>query len=467
LRRELRPAEAACTFDCESLSEQDMVCVGVRLTRCQYARLLGLRCNLPLRFSAKHWRRPAGFAADERAERLGALLAAGLEVAFLQNTRSATAVLRWPDPDSLLPAETAWFGEEAFVRHAASSPSQLRSSSPACRRAFLQQSSLDEPFRVALLNVWVSEALLKAVDFSEHWRDQNDSEDWLEVSAEDLDREMLARQEEFDAFDLRRTTGQSQARSAATSTARLAPAGESRGPLGCESAQVAQEELARLGSQLSGFLARASGLEGVDAAGGMGTGDGVASPGDRRIAAGAAEGVRAGTAGPCARATEGSDSDSDGSGSELDVLGMEGEDFGSDDSNSSGDDMDSGAVPGQGFRECFAELDEQLAEALDAPLAHDDAESAAPTVVGLPLSSRHIKVHGGDDSAAGTSATAASHLGLHAMEHVLASYCAEHSLAPGPASLLLGELGLAATGIHEQRGATAASGPCRGLDSMD
>eukprot|EP00434_Breviolum_minutum_P036852 symbB.v1.2.032667.t1/scaffold3953.1/size47576/1 len=111
----------------------------------------------------------------------------------------------------------------------------------------------------------------------------------------------------------------------------------------------------------------------------------------------------------------------------LDVLGMEEE-----------AEEDEGEEEGEGeagdMKDYFSELDDQLENILDGDLP-DEAEGGEPRVdgkTGMPLSSRHVKVHDSD----------ALELDMHAMEHVLASFCSENQLEPGPASLLLGELGL-------------------------
>merc|ERR1712194_264654 len=124
-------------------------------------------------------------------------------------------------------------------------------------------------------------------------------------------------------------------------------------------------------------------------------------------------------------ASKDDDSDSDdGSGSgDLDVLGMEDpEDSGSSDSGAEQKEKE-----GEGFRDYMTELDEQLEGLIDT--APQEEESGKGK---LPLSSHHVKVHN----------TGPLELDMHAMEHVLASFCNEHQLEAGPASLLLGELGL-------------------------
>merc|ERR1712139_30706 len=144
-----------------------------------------------------------------------------------------------------------------------------------------------------------------------------------------------------------------------------------------------------------------------------------------------------------------SDSDSEGS-DEVDVLGMEEEP-----ENASGSDDEDEECTAEEMHKYMTELDEQLEE--QEGIAEQSAQEgeAAPqgdqetTEHGLPLGSHHIKV----------DASEPLELDLHAMEHLLASYCSEHHFEPGPASLLLGELGLAGGGR-----AVVATGS---LDSMD
>merc|ERR1712048_175011 len=88
----------------------------------------------------------------------------------------------------------------------------------------------------------------------------------------------------------------------------------------------------------------------------------------------------------------------------------------------------------------MAELDDQLGSALDdhITVGEDECSAKADTASGcnnrggIPLNSHHVKVHAAEPL----------ELDMHAMEHMLQSFCAEHQLQPGPASLLLGELGL-------------------------
>eukprot|EP00401_Gymnodinium_catenatum_P064318 CAMPEP_0117554412 /NCGR_PEP_ID=MMETSP0784-20121206/50742_1 /TAXON_ID=39447 /ORGANISM="" /LENGTH=670 /DNA_ID=CAMNT_0005351579 /DNA_START=1 /DNA_END=2009 /DNA_ORIENTATION=+ len=400
LQRQLVGDEASVRFDCECLSENEVVCIGVCLTRCQYARLAGLNCNLPQRFSLARWKSPTGAAPDRKAMRLGQMLCAGLETAYLQGSQGATAALRWPSPslqDAILPPQVPWWPDDAFARHAAQCSPPVGQASLAARRAFAQQEHLDAPFREALSRMWLDPP---SVDLASHWRDRDDSDEWLHVSAEEIDREMSARQAEFDEYDRRKAA---------------APAERAMGAASAATADQLQKELAAMGQQLSGLLERTSGSAGVDV---------QASQADAAMAR------------PMAQSGD-SDSDSDSDGSDgvqrgqdggIDVLGIEDdEDSGESDEGA----MDGREDAGSEFRGYMAELDEQLEGVLDAGGPQANTDSA-----GLPLHSHHVKVHGGD----------AVELDMHAMEHLLASFCSEHQLEPGPASLLLGELGLAGRG---------------------
>lgn len=409
LRRQLEGDEADVHFDCEGPSAQETACIGVRLTRCQYAWLMGMRCQLPQRFTQKHWLPPPAFGgnADDKAMQLGAKLCAGLEAAFLQGTKSATAALRWPDAKAdqavLLPRVLPWTPDEAFARHISMLQPTVNTGSAASRRAFLQQSELDEPFRRAFSRALGSAN--QAVDLTDCWRDVDDAEDWLHVSAEELDKEMMARQAEFDAYD----------RASASRGAE-----ESKRPAGMEGpeAEKLQQDVAALGKQLSGLLTQASCLDGVEVAG-----RGAA---ESKGAAAAAAGAAAAAPG---NARGGDRGDSDDSGSEeLDVLGLEEEEESSEDAEES-----HGRDHGGSIHEYMSELDEQLESELDSKIPAADVGGQGLNDGSLPLGSHHIKVHH----------TGPIELDMHAMEHVLASYCSEHQLSPGPASLLLGELGLA------------------------
>eukprot|EP00439_Symbiodinium_sp_Y106_P016554 s3394_g2.t1 len=181
------------------------VCVGVRFTRLQYARLKSLRCQLPQRFGRQKWRAPKGLetSVSEKAMQLGAMLCAGLEAAYLQGPRSATATLRW----SRLPSSQAcpWTSDSAIQKHLQHGGTLERASTT---RAFAQQHDLDEAFREAFLRVYEDRELLAAVDLEAQWRDRDDLEEWLQVTPEELDREMKVRQEEFDRFDQKRAVSQ-------------------------------------------------------------------------------------------------------------------------------------------------------------------------------------------------------------------------------------------------------------------
>jgi len=419
MRKALTGPAANVRFDCEAVSEKDMICVGIRFTRCQYARLMGMRSQLPQKFTQKHWR-PAGGKVCEKTMRVGAMLCAGLDAAFLQDPQSATPALRWPAHElneALLPEIPPWFHDAQFAQHAADLQVPLRFDSPLTKRAFEQQRSLDEPFRPALMAAMKHEAV-KGMNLAKFGR-ADDSDDWLQISGEDLDREMQRRQDEFDAYDSKRATS-GPGGEAASGRAEAAASETEPDKL--------REELAAMGKEISGMLERASCLEGVEAT--------AATGGSRETSGGG----------------NADDSDSDGS-NEIDVLGMEDDNL--DDPDSDGEDGEL-RFSEEEMREYMAALDEQLEEqegleeqTAPEPTSQSAAESAEQD---FPMTSHHIKV---DDSAP-------LELDLHAMEHLLASFCSEHHFEPGPASLLLGELGLAGgTGGYRGKGQAGS------LDSMD
>merc|ERR1711972_929980 len=88
------------------------------------------------------------------------------------------------------------------------------------------------------------------------------------------------------------------------------------------------------------------------------------------------------------------------------------------------------AEAGSTIRDYYEELDDQLGEILDGGEA-EGATNLTESKDGLQMNSRHVRVHAQEPIS----------LDVHAMEHVLASYCQESNLEMGPASLLLGELG--------------------------
>jgi len=426
-RRELQGEEANVYFDCEGLPTEETACVGIRFTRLHYARLAGLRCQLPQRFARKHWKQPAKGAVEEKAMHLGATLCAGLEAAFLQGTQSATAALRWPssavDPDAVLPPLLPWAPDAAFAKHAKALRNPVVATSPTARRAFVQQSALDEPFRQELMRALRDERLAAAVDLAVHWKDSDDAEDWLQVSEEELDREMQARQAEFEAYDQRRSSAKSAG-------------GDKKAP---NNAEDLAKEFAAMGQKIAGMLERSSCVEGVE------TGAQPAAKGLGVLA----EALKSAT-----NASKGDDSDSESSdGSELDVLGME--EVGAEAGSGSEEDEEEEEARGdrEGMYTYMSELDEQLADVLDGEDMRGVTEAPPPTAGGLPLTSHHVKVHGGG-----------LELDVHAMEHVLASYCSENGLEPGPASLLLKELGLAGVVAAGGRGRAESGG---NLNSMD
>ncbi|CAE7760223.1 Ecd, partial [Symbiodinium pilosum] len=395
-RRDLPDELSKLHLDCDACPDEATVCVGVRFTRLQYARLKSLRCQLPQRFGRQKWRAPKGMetSVSEKAMQLGAMLCAGLEAAYLQGPRSATATLQW----TRLPkaqADCPWRSDPTIRKHLQHEGSL---AGVAAARAYSQQHNLDDPFREAFLRIYEDQELLAAVDLETHWRDRDDLEEWLQVTPEDLDREMKVRQEEFDRFDQKRAASQ-----------KSAPKEPSQGA----SAEELQAEIAQMGSKISDLLQGTSSVDGVEGA--QKSGATVSTDADSV------------------------DSDS-GSDEPLDVLGME-EEFeeASEEEEEAGQD---GKDESGRMEEYFSELDEQLESALDGETAGQEATDKNDA---LPLSSRHIKVHASDPL----------ELDMHAMEHVLASFCSEHQLEPGPASVLLHELGLAGGGRAEE------------LDSLD
>eukprot|EP00929_Paragymnodinium_shiwhaense_P008756 TRINITY_DN112723_c0_g1_i1.p1 TRINITY_DN112723_c0_g1~~TRINITY_DN112723_c0_g1_i1.p1 ORF type:complete len:721 (-),score=205.04 TRINITY_DN112723_c0_g1_i1:97-2193(-) len=436
LRRVLSKEEAAVAFSCEELQPADMVCVGVRFTKCQYARLVGLHCQLPQRFTQKHWKTPPGFKGDEKAMRLGQMLCAGLETAFLQSPQAATATLCWPQQKfhaALLPPVAPWWMDSSFRKWAEQLEQPLSQTSVGTRLAFAQQEQVEAPFRRSFLHAINDASLGKALDdFAEHWRDRDDTEEWLHISSEEIDREMAARQAEFDAYDQRVAASSSTSKAVGAQAAAdgIAP-----------DAEKLQKEVAAMGQHISELLEQQSGATGVDISNDN-------SSGKKSTASTAAPGER--------------DSDSDVSADDdevLDVLGMEEGDDSEDDDE---DEQNSASPDGGGdFRTYLSELDEQLAGTLDA----DAPQDASAKGGSLPLHSHHVRVHD----------AAPVELDVHAMEHLLASFCSEQQLEPGPASLLLGELGLSKVGRGEAavRGGYSAGRPAeataapQALDSLD
>jgi hypothetical protein len=405
LRRQITGEASRVKFDCECIAAQDMACVGIRFTRCQYARVMGLRSQLPQRFTQKNWQSTKG--GDDKSMRIGAMLCAGLEAAFLQGAQSATAALRWPSSkfnDAFLSSDPPWYRDRAFTQHASAIEPALSGKSCLVRRAFEQQRNLDEAFRPALMQALNSD-IVKSIDLAAYWCDQDDKDDWLQISSEELDQEMQRRQEEFDAYDRKRSAPHNKGDIAAKAEA-------------VSSSAVPEElrkELASMGREISGLLEKQSCLEGVEAAT-----TAASSPAPKG---------------------EGRDGDSDSEESELDVLGMEDEAQEEDDDEDD-DDMSGEQWSAEEMHKYMEALDEQLEEQEEheGSCTEGDVVPGQSAEEGFPLGSHHIKV----------DSSQAVELDLHAMEHLLASYCAEHHFEPGPASLLLGELGLAGGSSHGQ-----------------
>jgi len=434
-RRNLNNEESRIRFDCEGLEDSDMTCIGIRFTQCQYARLLGLRMDLAQRFSMKHWRQPRAANVGEKAMRVGATMCAGLEAAYLQGPKSASAVLCWPAPnlcDKLLPTCLPWLADTAFASYFSSLRRPIDAKSTGARRAFHQLSQLDVEFRPCFVRALQDEGLLEAIEFDNYWRDHDDDDAWLCVPPHELDTELQSRQAEFDAFDRRHgkhaqqeTNGQSG--QAATSN----------------EVDEMRKKLAAMGQEISGLFQRASCMDGVDVAS-----DCKFSPQSGGVDHGKL------SSGTC-NADDVSDTDGSGSG-DLDILGMEEEPSSDDEDSDEGGESAGRTKDKETIYEYMAEMDEQLEQALDSGCPESDAKGAAKqhSANGLPLGSHHVKVNSAEPL----------EIDLHAMEHVLASYCSEHQLEPGPASLLLGELGLAHSIPHSPKaqGCVVSS-----LDSMD
>jgi len=237
--------------------------------------------------------------------------------------------------------------------------------------------------------------------------------------------EMQRRQEEFEKYDKKRESTQKDNSSANRAEAAAAAA----------MPEQLRAELASMGREISGMLERASCIDGVDAAPTPNTtaSDASGTQGQREL------------------------SDSDSEASDIDVLGMEDEP----ENQSGSDDEDGEDLTPEEMREYMAALDEQLEEheSREEPNSSSTVppgrteETGRNTDAGLPLDSHHIKV----------DAAEPLELDLHATEHLLASYCAEHHFEPGPASLLLKELGLTGAGS----GAGYGGNPAGSLDSMD
>merc|ERR1711972_1266608 len=97
----------------------------------------------------------------------------------------------------------------------------LNRHSHLVRLAFEQQRALDEAFRPALMDAMGSE-VVQAVELAMHWSDEDDPDDWLQISSEELDHEMQRRQEEFDAYDRKRSSTARAGRDAAADRAEAA-----------------------------------------------------------------------------------------------------------------------------------------------------------------------------------------------------------------------------------------------------
>ena len=132
---------------------------------------------------------------------------------------------------------------------AAALKSPVVATSVAARRGYVQQDSIDDPFRQELMRALRNPRLEASVDLAAAWKDSDDAEDWLQVSEEELDREMAARQAEFDAYDKRRAAAKDAQKTGAS---------------GAANPEDMAKEFAAMGSQITGMLERLSSVDGVD-----------------------------------------------------------------------------------------------------------------------------------------------------------------------------------------------------------
>lgn len=421
--------DRALRFDCECVADK-MVIIGVRLTRCQFARISALRIKLPQRFTQTHWRLPQAEKVDPKAMRLGALLCAGLEAAYLEGSQSATSALRWPATSvvSKSPTLTAyfrstspWYKSRSFLAavRAQGAPDPIDSEwSAAIDRAFAQQHSLDADFQTEFMDMYEKVGRNGELDLRQHFRDADDDSSWLDVEPQDLDNELRRRQEEFDAYDAKRkASSDAKANEDATDA----------------EVEAIRQELGSLGGNLAEMLQKTSSILGVE---------------KNKQA-----GIKA-------------DDDDEDEGSGDDPFFFDGEeDADSDEGNADPGEADAdGDIGGlhKDMKSYMSALDDELG-ALDAEAADFDLGPNSEDRVGanehatddqnneeMSLGSHHIRTD-----------IAPVELDSHAMAHLLASYCAETHMDPGPTSVMLRELGLKLPGPP----VGAAGSSC--LDDMD
>jgi len=274
--------------------------------------------------------------------------------------------------------------DSAFSRRAVSLP-DLDTHSVAARRAFTQQQGVDSPFRPALLRA-IGHKGLESIELAALYRDEDDAEDWLHISVEELDRELADRHAEFEAYDKRH--GQTKKSNVEPVPGRGSwEAAKENGGKTAEPEKL-REELASMGSTISGMLGKDSSFDGMSAAP-LGRGArGRAGPADRQRAENGDED------------SESDDVSSEDNPGKFDVLGDE------DESSESEEDGDEGLGaterdPLGGANERAARRDmhgymTELDEQLDGQLGEDEGGGLAPSLDNFQLESRHVKVHGAE-----------------------------------------------------------------------
>jgi hypothetical protein len=79
-------------FDCSEI--EHTVCVGVKMTRLHFLKILNLNCKLPWNFQIKKWKDDFNFFSDEESLKLGCLLSFGLQKIVLSNKNSYKIFLK-------------------------------------------------------------------------------------------------------------------------------------------------------------------------------------------------------------------------------------------------------------------------------------------------------------------------------------------------------------------------------------
>jgi len=291
--------------------------------------------------------------------------------------------------------------------------------SEAIQRAFVQQQGLESDFQLEFMDLYDKVGRNEQLDLREHFKDADDDSSWLDVAPEDLDNELRRRQEEFDAYDAKTKVSPDVKADQGTADAEV---------------EAIKRELGSLGGNLAEILKKTSSVFGVEG------GHKPANTGDV-------------------------DEDDEDAGSGDDPFFFDGDqedDVDSDEGNAPEDAEDAGDIGGihKDMRSYMSALDDELgafdAETADSDIGLKPTEDKAGTAddatdetngLDMPLGSHHIRTD-----------IAPVELDSHAMAHLLASYCAETHMDPGPTSLMLRELGL-------KLPAPPSGGCC--LDDMD